>query len=488
MAVSSTPVSLASEPVVSNEVGQPVAAIPVFMVGPDGQHSPLAYRGYRLGVIGTSLVQQNEVGTSSPKISHWSRGWLSWARFYAGRLFSCPIWWDSTVYAGWEPSGTPGASRFFQGLNAGVSGQTIDQIWARRSFLASHIDCDIVAIDGGTNDMGSQTEAYIQELREDLAEYYLSAGKIVIFMPVLARGVSSWAGGSSERAKANWTNRKTRDFCRTHRNSYFFDWNAPWVDFASTYGEPKSGYSPDAIHFNPKGGEAVGYAFAQFLATILPTAQNVTAYPDDLYTATYNEFGNRMANPPLTGTAGANGTSSTGSVATGMRSERSSGGSAVVASKETRADGLGDYQVLTFTPAGTAEDLFYFRTTAADTALTGMVTGDWVQARCKIETNNYAGFTGVTLALLDQSAGSMDAFAMEPFNSGSANEKWSAQARAGWLETPPFQIGADAANVRWRLEIRFDANIAGTPIVKVGEVELRKVADPRELFNWSAPV
>lgn len=445
-------------------------------------------RGYRLGVIGTSLVQHNNVGTSGPKISHWSRGWLSWARFYAGRLFSCPIWWDSTAYAGWEPSGTPGATRYFQGLNAGVSGQTYAQIEARKDFLTKHIDCDIVTIDDGTNDMSPSTKEDIRAARESLASYYLSFSKVVILFPILARGVGSWTGGSAERAKANWINHKTREFCRTHKNCYFFDWNASWVDFTSTYGEPKSGYSPDSIHFNPKGGEAVGLAFAQFLATILPAAQSVIAYPDDLFDATNNPLGNRLTNPLCLGTAGTNGTGSTGSVATGMRVERSSGGSSVVASKEVRSDGLGEYQVMTFTPAGAAEDVFYFRTNTANTTLTGGVSGDWFTARCKMETNNYAGFTGVALLLLDQGVGSMDAYAMEPFNSGSANEKWSALARAGYLETPPFQISDTAPGARWRLEITFDANIAGTPIVKAGEVELRQVSDPRTLLNWSAPV
>jgi len=445
-------------------------------------------RGYRLAVIGTSLVQHNEVGTSSPKISHWSRGWLSWARFYAGRLFSCPIWWDSTAYVGWEPSGTPGATRYFQGLNAGVSGQTYAQIEARKSYLSTKVDCDIVVIDDGTNDMSPETKENIQAARESLASYYLSFGKIVILMPILARGVSSWSGGSAERAKANWINRKTREFCRTKKNCYFFDWNLYWVDFASTYGEPKSGYSPDAIHFNPKGGEAVGYGFSQFLATILPTAQNFAAYPDDLFDATNNPMGNRLANPLCLGTGGTLGTGATGSVANSMRVERSTGGSSVVASKESRSDGLGEYQVMTFTPGGAAEDLFYFRTNTANTALTGAVAGDWFTARCKIETNNYSGFTGVALLLSDQGTGSMDAYAMEPFNSGSANEKWTALARAGYLETPPFQIADTAPNVRWRLEITFDANVAGTPIVKAGEIELRQVTNPQTLLNWSAPV
>lgn len=444
-------------------------------------------RGYRLGVIGTSLVQQNGVGASSPKISYSSRGWLSWAKFYSGRRFWSPIWFDSTVYTGWEPSGTPGATRYFQGLNAGVSGQFITQIDARKQFLVDNIDCDIVVIDAGTNDMGPSTKEDIQTLRESLAEYYRSYGKIVILMPILARGTVSWAGGSAERAKANWINRKSRSFCATRRNCYFFDWNASWVDFAGTYGEPKTGFSPDGIHFNPKGGEAVGKAFADFLATILPAPQNVSAYPDDLYNGTNNPFGNRMANPLCTGSFNGNGTGSTGNVATGMRSERSTGGSTIVASKETRADGLGDYQVMTITPSGGAEDLLYFRTATANTTLTGILTGEWVQARCKVETNNYAGFTAVDLFLQDQTAGGMTAYDMEVFNSGSVNEKWAAQARAGYLETPPFQIGANDAAVRWRAEIRIDTTVTAACVVKFGEVELRRVDNPRTLLNWSAP-
>jgi lysophospholipase L1-like esterase len=444
------------------------------------------FRGRRLGVVGTSLVQQNDVGTSGPKISYWSRGWLSWARFYAGRLFYCPIWYDPTVYEGWEPSGTPGATRYFQGLNAGVSGQVAQQVFDRIIYLCTQVDCDIVVIDMGTNDMGSQTKEFIQALREAAVNLVLSYGRIPILLPILSRGTGSWAGGSAERAKANWINLKSRAFCLKTQNSYFFDWNAPWVDFTSTYGVPKSGYSPDDIHFNPKGGEAVGYAFAQFLATILPTGQNVTAYPDNLYSVD-NILGNRLTNPLCTGTAGANGTGSTGSVATGMRSERASGGSSVVCSKETRADGLGDYQVLTFTLAGAAEDVFYFRTNSANTTLTGAAVGDWVVARAKIETNNYAGFTAIDMFLQDQTAGGMTAYGMEVFNSGSVNEKWATQARAGYIETPPFRLLAANADVRWRVEIRFDAAVAGSPIVKVGEVELFAVESPITLLNWKSP-
>ena len=107
--------------------------------------------GYRLGVIGTSLVQQNDLASSSLKISYSSRGWLRWAQVLSNNLFYCPIWWDNTVYTGWEPSGVAGTTRYFRGLNAGVSGQTFQQILDRKSYF-NNIDVDIIVIDMGTND------------------------------------------------------------------------------------------------------------------------------------------------------------------------------------------------------------------------------------------------------------------------------------------------------------------------------------------------
>ncbi|TCU34143.1 SGNH/GDSL hydrolase family protein [Rhizobium azibense] len=447
-------------------------------------------RGRRLGVIGTSLVQQNDLGAtgSSNKASHSSRGWLSWARFYGQGLFDCPIWYDPGVYVGWEPSGVAGTSRLFQGLNAGVSGQTISEIDARKSFLVENVDCDIVLIDAGTNDAASLAKEVNQAGREALADYYLSYGKIVVLLPILARTTAPWPGGGTTRARANWINAKSRDFCRTRRNCYHFDWNEPWVDAASQYGTPIAGYTADGTHTVPKGGEAIGKALVEFLKTILPAGSKRVSSPDDKYSAADNPRGNLLANPFLTGTTGTNGTGSSGTVADGMRVERALGASTVVASLEARPN-RGFWQVMTITPSGGAEDKIYFRTNSADTPHSFPNT-EWVQASCELETNDYAGFVGATLALLDMNGGTalQYSYGMEVYNNGSANEKWAAQARSGLLLTPPMKIATGSTALRWRLEVTFDASVAGTPIVKCGAVELRPVQDPRTLLNWSAPI
>jgi len=376
--------------------------------------------GNLVAVIGTSLVQHNHVATAA-KISTWGRGWLGWANFFSKGRINTPVWNDPAVYVGWEPSGVGGATRYYRGLNAGVSGQTYTQILARKSFLIDNVDCDFIIVDCGTNDMGSQTKEDIQAARETLANYYLDNGKVVFLLPILARGIGSWASGSDERKKANWINAKTKAFNDKTRKCFELDWNQQWVDSANADGEPIAGYDCDNIHFNPKGGVAVGEVIANFFADFLPPPSPRVWSQDDLYDATNNPRGNVLANPFLTGTAGAlTGAGMTGSVATGMRMELSTGNATAVASKVTTTNNRGDQQVITITPSTTAS-LIYFRTTAADTTHT--LASTWVQASCEVDIGSFNAWEGVSLCLIDQNGTSgLTAYAMEPYTSVAADD------------------------------------------------------------------
>lgn len=440
--------------------------------------------GRRLGVIGTSLVQQNEIGIAG-KVSHWGRGWLSWARFFAKGRFVCPIWSDMTVYPGWEPSAVPGATRGFGGLNAGVSGQTVAQIEARKSYLASNVACDIVVIDAGTNDMGALTKEEIHSARVSLAQYYLANGLKVVLLPILSRGVSSWTAGSAERKKAAWINQMSRDFCAATNNCYLFDWNAAWVDSSNANGEPFSGYSNDAIHFAVPGGVAVGEAFATFLARLLPDPAPRVWSQDDKYDATDNPLGNMLANPFCTGTTGTLGTGATGTVATGMRVERASGDATVVAAKETRTDNRGDWQVMTFTP-GASDSLLYFRTAAADTTHS-LPAGTWVQASIELDIGSFNGWQGVSLYLKDNGTDGLLAYGMEAYDAGSGYVKLPTRVMNGQIVTPPILLVSGSPSIRWRLEVRVGSTgggASGTGVLKAGAVELRPVPSPYIVANY----
>ncbi len=441
----------------------------------------LPAKGYRIGFIGTSLLQQCQAGgLSTLKTSHSSKGWVSWARVLAGNLFYSPVWYDTNVYTGWEPSGTPGTSRGFNGLNAGVSGQTTDQILARKEFLVDNIDCDIVVVDGGTNDISNNVaKETIQANRETLANYYLDNGKVVILLPILARSVSSWPVGTNRRI-ANWINQKTRAFVNTKKNCYFYDWNSQWINSANANGEPFTTYTEDGIHQYPLGGYYVGKDFANFLKTILPPAQTRIWSQDDQFHATDNPNGNLLVNPFCTSTGGAVGTGASGTVAAGMRVERSSGTGTVVASKETRTDNRGDYQVLTITAgAGSGTDLFFFRTNAADTS--HVIPGTWVQASVEVSVGAYAGWNGISMYLKDQNGtNGIIGYGLEQY----LTQLWPNEAWTGTIVTPPILLQSDSSLMRWRVEIRVAQATAGTGVVKFGAIELRQVANPKTQLNY----
>lgn len=436
-------------------------------------------KGYRIGVIGTSLVEHHHTANSSLKLASWSRGWLNWAQVLNPGLFVFDVWYDPTVRAGWEPTG-PGSTVSFRGLNAGVGGQVLSQIEERKEFLVENLDCDIIIIDGGTNDIAGSTKESIAQARQDLADYYLANGKIVVLLPILARSTASWTTASGYRKKCHWVNRKTREFVSKRNNCFLFDWNEHWIDFNSVDGDPKTGYSPDGTHYSTLSAYAVGKKFGEFLKTILPSpgSKRVTA-PDDLYDATLNPLGNKMPNPMLTGTTGTIGTGASGSVATSMRVVRNSGTSTVACSKEVRADGRGNYQVMTFTPAGTAVDLFYLQTSSTDVAHS-LPIGTWVRASIEVDCQAWAGWRAVSLHLRDNATGGIIAYGMEDYS----EDQWPTESWTGVIQTPPFQIIDAASTLRWRVQIKVAGNAAGTGVVKVGAVELRAVEDPRVTVNY----
>lgn len=442
-------------------------------------------RGSRLGVIGTSLVQQNDVATSA-KISHWNRGWLSWARYFSKGRFWCEIWHDPTIYTGWEPSQVAGSTRNFVGLNAGVSGQTAALIDNRKRFLVESVKCDLILIDSGTNDMAPLSKEVIQQYREDLAKYYLSRGITVVMMPILSRGTNSWGSNSAERDKAAWINQRTRAFCSASKNCYFFDWNSAWIDFSTADGTPKTGFSNDGIHFSPSGGIAVGEALANFLSKLLPDPYPRVWSPDDNYNATNNPLGNLLTNPFCTGTGGTPGTGASGNIAAGMRVEVSSGAATVACTKESRADGRGDWQVMTCSP-GATDSLIYFRTNTADTTHT-YPAGTWVQASVEADIGSFNGWQGVSLYMKDNGVGGLVAYDMEPFDDGAGNIKLPTRALSnGMLVTPPIQLVTGSASIRWRVEVRVGSTgggASGTGVVKIGAIELRAVEDPRNIVAY----
>lgn len=432
----------------------------------------------RIAAIGTSLVQHNNEATSGGRMSWSGRGWLSWFRAYLGDAVDIPVWHDTTVYEGWEPSGTPGATRNFQGLNFGVSGQFVTEIEARLAFIDEHYidEFDAIIVEGGTNDVAGGSASTTLAARKRIVEFFLARGKVVYMVPILLRGTSSWASASDTRKKCNWLNTQVAEYCRGRRNLFYLDWSKPWTDKTTADGVPITS-DADGTHFNIASAENVGKFLADYFAQILPPTQVRCRSQDDTYDATHNPQGNILANTFCLGTGGVAGTGASGTVPDGMRVERSSGADcSVVASKEVRYDGEGHYQVLTFTMGGSDLELFYFRTSSANTA--HAFAGQWLQASVTIETNDSDMIYGVKLYLQDQASGGLLCTDIHEYPTSGTVEAWPARYRKLQLKTPPMLMRNDSTAVRWRVEIRVKNTGTIAPVVKIGSCELRNVPNP----------
>ncbi|UXN67781.1 SGNH/GDSL hydrolase family protein (plasmid) [Devosia neptuniae] len=379
-------------------------------------------RAGRIAILGTSLVQQNHNGSDS-HIATSARGWMSWAEVLSHGRLACPIHHDPAVVSGWEPSNRPGISRFFTGLNFGVSGQKAIEIERRLARLLAE-DFDLIVLDAGTNDMMVETKETIAEIRARIATTLLAAGKTVILLPILARGTQKWASVGAERAKAHWINQMSLDFAARHANCHVFDWNAPWVDTADPDGAPQAGFSNDGTHFPVTGGFAVGKALATYLTPLVPHAAPRLVAPDDRFDAINNPLGNlaRAQDQSISATASSN-------------------------------------HVL-------ANDVVY------------PGAGAWVTASCTIAVPAHPAILGLSLVLTDPAEEGLRSISLSPFKSDDG-QLWPYPAHAwnGLLRTPPIRLRPGAIPPSLTLEVILATDAAPLHL-DIGGIDIRPVPNP----------
>jgi hypothetical protein len=203
---------------------------------------------------------------------------------------------------------------------------------------------------------------------------------------------------------------------------------------------------------------------------------------------------NLMPNAKMTGTSGALTNGVSGVAPTGYDIWRFAGSSGVAASLEASdAPGYGKIK-LTITPVAdaTAEHRVSIRqpTNPALTTL-GLTAGDWLRASVWVELSEWAFWTRASISIFlgDATTTRWTQAGMQPFNSGVYLQP--AEARGMWLDTEPFQIPATLGVVnRVRLsgtgallDLRWRGAATGTAVAAIGKPILRKVGDPRGIWN-----
>jgi lysophospholipase L1-like esterase len=414
-----------------------------------------APQGNKVGIIGTSLVNQCDYGASIV-CSRSQQGWIAWWMNFDERV-DCPVWYDPSVLIGWEPSAVPGATRYFQGLNMGVSGQTAQQIYDRR-FDIAQMNCDIYILDMGTNDIGALTAQEIHDMRLLMVMFLETLNpRKIIALPILAREASVWPEGSTAYIKYREVNRLSSLYIESRPRVFSHDWNARWVDQDSEFGYPRANASVDGTHFDGKGAFWVGKYMAEQMSSILtselPEQPRENTLPGD-----------------LTGTGGSASGGASGVVADDFRLELVSGDAVVVGSK----DGS-DNQVFVITPQGTSgQSVIRFRTDSANTAHAR--AGFWMQSGIDVDVEAPACVDNFLLYLRDYISGAGNVETGNGRIRSATN--FTAEDFVVKMRSSYCKFDATSDTYRWRLDVTVD-NTSTIPVtVTVSNAWVSQMEDP----------
>jgi hypothetical protein len=234
----------------------------------------------------------------------------------------------------------------------------------------------------------------------------------------------------------------------------------------------------DGTHPTVLGAMVIGRHVANALSTITsPMAPLLPSHEADVYDAAENPEGNLLTNGMMTGTGGSVAGEVTGDVADDWTLVRFAGtysAGTVVASKTTRTDVAGDWQVITVSGMTGGTDPIYVLTVDVPGSSGDYDVGDVVELECEIEVEGADGLEGVLLVLYEYNGAGSQVTAAEAGAVGTETEAaWS-----GIMRTPPITLSAAlGASSKLSANVAFQMTGTGSAeaIIRVGRVDLRKV-------------
>ncbi|MBO1078101.1 SGNH/GDSL hydrolase family protein [Roseomonas haemaphysalidis] len=289
--------------------------------------------------------------------------------------------------------------------NYGVSGNTTAQMLARVGDVVA-AGLPVIRFLGGTNDANAAVplDTTLDNYRAIFAQLRAApATQLIIVMAVMPR--SFWQDTSQATpgaAKILQYNSFLADYCATHSKMLFVDTYAAWNNGS---GAPKAGFTDEGLHQTAAGAYAGAVPILAALNSrgLLSGAGWLSDInPLTLFDATNAPFGNKLLNPGLSGTAGTMAAGVTGQVADSWQvtSTVTSGQTGtIVASKEAATDGLGDWQVVTFTNrVGSNEQVTL---TQSVTDASKYAAGETVRFGVEYEASGLVNVTGINIRHTD---------------------------------------------------------------------------------------
>lgn len=442
--------------------------------------------------IGDSLTEHQCSGGSS-FIYNSNRSWLTWLETLSGGTVRCRNWIDNTIYPGWYRN-TPSTRGFF-GQNCGVYGQTSTEILARIPQIISNFKFEWCILEMSANDPsdGISVSTSLNNLKSAI-NLLVSAGiEVFVFSSRIrsSTGTNSFAPGSTSRKFIyNW-NWQAREIVWASDRAHWIDWNEAWTNGLTSSGDAKTDYGSDAIHDAPIGGFYVGqylwqgngidwHGFKQF---IKPTMAPKQSAADDVFDSALNPFANVHPNSKMLGTGGTaqTGIGATGTVADLLQVRRSSatGSTTVACTVGNNSLGTSKKQILTFTPGGTASELFFLSTLS--TISVSALANQWVEASVDVKVSGaYSKLEAIELCFIDAAAGVTVKGAGTLSGYFLPNTTWE-----GRIFSPVYKMPASPTTLsRLAIQVTLTGGGTGTPIIEISNFLFHAIPNPQTSLGY----
>ncbi|PZR37163.1 SGNH/GDSL hydrolase family protein [Caulobacter segnis] len=455
------------------------APLPVF--------NPTLPYGARTGILADSIGQQNAQGvsrsgdaTQGGAISR-ATGEITQALALDPRI-NAINWYD-------QNKGT-GTSRFTDGSDQGVNGQTSTQIAARVSDLvARNVQLGIVAM--GTNNT-TQASIILADIATAVSALR-AAGAAAIVATIRPNAL---ANESVNRSKANIQaiNASIRSYVAGLNDPLVKLWDAyKQYDRGDGYIDPLDTYDR-LLHPNEAGAElgAWGASASSLSPYSLVAAIRSLVQPGDVYADLMAANPNVIVNPTLTGAAGTLGAGFTGVAPTSWRWEpQSAVASTVAVSVLPNAATGGQSAKAVITPSGSAAyERINFRIAAYNQNVSNL-GGKWARLFAEVETDGtpWLMAPSVILTEVDTATAYQSGIGFQPSLNVGAGNYYSALrpvARRRLIMSEPVLLGPNATALSPSVQFAFmPAGATGTASVYVHRTWMATVPDPRPAWGVS---
>ena len=433
--------------------------------------SPKAYGAQpKVAILGDSITYQNNDCGSTTQLINEAQGYMTWLNALSNQRYYFPV---------------AGANDVFTAGNYGVSGERLDAMKVRLSPVLEY-NPDIVIFLGGTNDLVNTARTYAQMTADaqTIIETFTSRGIFVAVMPILPRSVwSSLTAGEilvRRRVQYNY-NTWLKKYARTNRLVGLADPTRDWIDQASANGDPLAEVTKDSLHPSPMGAYYMGKALARVLNPLFPPAMpSRVSSILDVYEATDNPQGNLVINGLMAGTAGTNGTGSSGTVADNWTASRTTGATltgvcsktTLVIDEATNQTAVAQRIVLATAGAGATGEAF--RLAPSATISSTVAAGDRVYMECVIKMSGVTGnLIGIVPELNVTTSGTTEL--VRDLDRHQSPAVMPRVTETLTLRTPEWTLPATLTYIRPLIYIYLDCNVAGGVTVDIAEITIRKV-------------